>query len=44
MNEVAQALTPGSWLLWSWRLAVWAIPFAKRILPLMGIAAIALGG
>jgi hypothetical protein len=24
MNEVAQALTPSSWLLWSWRLAVWA--------------------
>jgi hypothetical protein len=26
------------------RHAAWAIPFAKRILPLMGIAAIALGG
>jgi hypothetical protein len=26
------------------RQAVWAIPFAKRILPLMGISGIALGG
>ena len=26
------------------RQAVWAVPFAKRILPLMGISAIALGG
>jgi hypothetical protein len=26
------------------RQAVWSIPFAKRILPLMGISAIALGG
>jgi len=26
------------------RQAAWAIPFAKRILPLMGISAIALGG
>lgn len=25
------------------RHAVWAIPFAKRILPLMGVSAIALG-
>ena len=84
MNEVAQALTPSSLLVWAWRLvvwvsaayllalgalvfirpavvhrfidgfvashrfqrrqAVWAVPFAKRILPLMGISAIALGG
>ena len=26
------------------RQAVWAVPFAKRILPLMGVSAIALGG
>ncbi len=24
MNEVAQALTPNSWLVWGWRLVVWA--------------------